>query len=77
MPEKPYHPKTVVRKILDVLSESEVETPTGIARKIGYNPKTVAKYIELLEDLKMVECKEVPVGHRRIKACSLRKKVEE
>jgi len=69
-----YHPKTVTKKILDVLSKSEVETPTGIARKIGYNPKTVAKYVDMLEDLKIVECKKIPFGQKEIRACSLKRK---
>jgi len=69
-----YHPKTVAKKIMDVLSKSEVETPTGIARQIGYNPKTVAKYVEMLEELKLVECKKVPVGQKEIRVCSIKRK---
>lgn len=74
--EKTYHPKTVTRKILNVLSKSDVETPTGIARKTGYNPKTVAKYVDMLEDLKLIECKRIPVGQREIRACSIKRKSE-
>jgi len=68
-----YHPKTVARKIIDALSQSDVDTPTGIARKTGYNPKTISKYVEMLEDLGKVECKKIPIGNRQIKACSLKR----
>lgn len=71
-----YHPKTVTRRILDTLSNSEIETPTGIARKIGYNPKTVAKYIDMLEDLRLIECKKIPIGQKEIRACSIKRKEE-
>jgi predicted transcriptional regulator len=69
--EEKYHPKTIVRKITEALSRSEIETPTGIAHKIGYNPKTVAKYVEMLEELKIVECKRVPLGQKEIKVVKL------
>ena len=68
-----YHPKTVTKKILDVLQKSEADTPTGIARKTGYNPKTIVKYIEMLEALDKVECTRVPIGKREFKICSLKR----
>lgn len=68
-----YHPRTVTKRILDVLQKSEVETPTGIARKTGYNPKTIIKYIELLEDLDRVNCLRVPIGNREFKVCSIKR----
>ena len=68
-----YHPRTVTKKILNVLQKSEVETPTGIARKTGYNPKTIVKYIELLEELDRVQCTRVPIGKREFKFCSIKR----
>ena len=66
-----YHPKVITKRILKVLCHSEVETPTGIGRKTGYDGRTVAKYIDMLEGLDIVKCKEVPIGMRKIRACSL------
>jgi predicted transcriptional regulator len=66
-----YHPKVVTKRILKVLCDSEVETPTGIGRKTGYDGRTIAKYVEMLEGLGIVKCKEIPMGKRKVKACSL------
>jgi predicted transcriptional regulator len=68
-----YHPKTVTKKILAVLQKSEAETPTGIARKTGYNPKTIVKYIEMLEELDKITCTRVPIGKREFKICSIKR----
>jgi len=58
------HPKTVVSEILNNFSENE--TASSIARKINYNPKTIAKYLELLEYLGILKSYKVKIGLRTI-----------
>lgn len=57
-------PKTVVSEILNNFSENE--TASSLARTINYNPKTIAKYLELLEYLGILKCNKVKIGLRTI-----------
>ena len=41
-------PRTVVSKIIEKL-ESGKNTPTRVGKEIGYDSKTIAKYMEMLE----------------------------
>lgn len=66
-----YHPKTVARAVLTILQDVEVDNPASIARKTGYNPKTIIKYIELLEDLGFVKVFRIKIGKREYKMCVL------
>ena len=53
-----------VSEILENFSESE--TASSLARKINYNPKTIKKYLEMLEHLGILKCNEIKIGLRTI-----------
>ena len=70
-------PKEVSRAILNVLNMRESDealTPTSIARRTGYNPKTVGKYVDCLEDLGFIKVTVLPVGNKTIKLCTIIRK---
>lgn len=44
---KSYRFDEIMKKICNQLLDKKIQTPAGIAKKIGVNPKTVQKYIAM------------------------------
>ena len=68
---KTYEPKEMARKIMTELGKTGDATPTTIARNLGYSPKTVSKYVDLLEDLGHIQCRTIHMGTKKIRSCHL------
>ena len=49
----------LIIKILHHLHDKKIDTPSGIAKSIGINPKTAQKYIKMAANLEILNAEDV------------------
>ena len=49
----------IIIKILHHLHDKRIDTPSGIAKSIGINPKTAQKYIKMAANLEILDVEDI------------------
>lgn len=49
----------IIIKILHHLYDKKIDTPSGIAKSIGINPKTAQKYIKMAANLEILDVEDI------------------
>ena len=70
MPKK-YDTVQVIKNICSCLVEKDVDTPSGIARCVNYDPRTISKYVDIAKGLGIIECNEIEMGRNKVRLCKI------